>query len=402
MLPTILTADGSRQVQLITPPQFRFTCKYPLTHTGNPNATELTQQGWPWFGDELEILIDATGRGGNYGVAGNASEWQMVFNSGKSRLGGIGVPGLCEGEPRSSNGAWETYRRWIETSAMTAASSLSADAADRGYQVEWAVDFRLLEIGPSGRIYNSSLTDTRVGFNLAVGDVDTRSVGDKRYGLHHEQWPCGTKQGRTHKGEFCDLTLCHHRCQDYADSPQTTFIREIPRAESSSSLPSPPSPPPGGTLQSLLQQSIEKGDRYVKFPTGVFRTRPTLDPHVHLSIAGARDMVLDMYGTTLLATNLTLAINFRNCSNVTLLGLVVDYDPLPFTQGRVVAVGSRNESVDVQIDPGYPGVLISRVRFVDNVTRREKDGTTFPWSVIRVFCLSMFAAPNTPRNQTIT
>ena len=50
------------------------------------DATELTQRGWPWFGDELEILIDATGKGGNTSVAGNASEWQMGFNSGKVRV----------------------------------------------------------------------------------------------------------------------------------------------------------------------------------------------------------------------------------------------------------------------------------------------------------------------------
>ena len=111
--------------------------------TGNPNATELTPQGWPCearenrpsaykppvleppayeppayepparrapsrrsishlllagFGDELEIILNAAAppsrvskaaRTSN--VPGNATAWQMVLNSGKSRLGGIGV-----------------------------------------------------------------------------------------------------------------------------------------------------------------------------------------------------------------------------------------------------------------------------------------------------------------------
>ena len=97
--------------------------------TGNPNATELTPQGWPCearksrhsyrvaasargartrchtyvphiagFGDELEIILNAAAppskvpeaaRTSN--VPGNATAWQMVLNTGKSRLGGIGV-----------------------------------------------------------------------------------------------------------------------------------------------------------------------------------------------------------------------------------------------------------------------------------------------------------------------
>lgn len=28
---------------------------------GNPNATELTQRGWPWFGDEMESAPNARG-----------------------------------------------------------------------------------------------------------------------------------------------------------------------------------------------------------------------------------------------------------------------------------------------------------------------------------------------------
>ena len=184
---------------------------------GNPQATNLTREGWPWFGDEIEILMDATGKGGNESVAGNASEWQMVFSSGKSRLGGIGVPGLCEGEPRSSKSAWDTYQRWIESGMMSAVASLAPGLpgqGNRGYSVEWAVNFELLQIAP-GKIYNASLEDISMGFNIAVGDVDTRAMGDPKFGLHHEQWPCGTKEGRTRKDQFCKLILCHKQCRPF-------------------------------------------------------------------------------------------------------------------------------------------------------------------------------------------
>ncbi len=48
-----------------------------------------------------------------HAVIGNASQWQMVANTYKSRLGGIGVGGLLEGEPRTSDAAWALYRAWI-------------------------------------------------------------------------------------------------------------------------------------------------------------------------------------------------------------------------------------------------------------------------------------------------
>ena len=90
----------------------------------NPKAHELTQEGFPWFGDEMELLINASNEWkGEEGARGDGSSWQMVVNLTKSRLGGVGRGGLLEGEPRKSDKAWNTYRKWIESGAMEAAAS---------------------------------------------------------------------------------------------------------------------------------------------------------------------------------------------------------------------------------------------------------------------------------------
>jgi len=87
----------------------------------NPHAHELTPRGWPWFGDEMELLINAANRWvGNESAAGDGSSWQMVANLTKSRKGGIGRGGLLEGEPRSNSKAWATYRKWILDNAQEA------------------------------------------------------------------------------------------------------------------------------------------------------------------------------------------------------------------------------------------------------------------------------------------
>ena len=59
--------------------------------------------------------------------------------------------------------------------------------------------------------------------------------------------------------------------------------------------------------------------------------------------------------------------------------LTLDYDPLPFTQGRVSKVADDASWVDVTLDAGYPRELYSRIDVCDPVTRRRKRGMPFLW-----------------------
>lgn len=166
--------------------------------TGNPSANNLTQQGWPWFGDEMELLLNPGNLSGyfNTTVPGNASAWQMVCNLHKSRLGGIGVGGLLEGEPRSSQAAWDTYQSWILSGAQQAAVKAYPHEAPGGgniYVFEWAVSFDpCLELSP-GVFYTPDLPPTNMGFNIALGDTDNESASKgNEFGLRHEMWFNGT------------------------------------------------------------------------------------------------------------------------------------------------------------------------------------------------------------------
>ncbi len=167
----------------------------------NPNATEMTQKGWPWFGDENEILLSPSQLpiwpADNKTINGSALSWQLVCNLGKSRLGGIGVGGVLEGEPRSSNFAWDNYQRFIETRMIQGATQYRLGAAPYGgsyYALEWAIHFSLIELSP-GVFYNSSsMGATPVGLNIAIGDVDWPSspVINPGYGINHEMWLSGS------------------------------------------------------------------------------------------------------------------------------------------------------------------------------------------------------------------
>jgi solute:Na+ symporter, SSS family len=173
----------------------------------NPKAHELTPAGWPWFGDEIELLINASNRWtGNQGAAGDGTSWQMVCNLTKSRLGGIGKGGLLEGEPRQDPRAWATYQKWILSGAMEAAAV--PKPGGKGYIIEWAVNFDpCLEVEP-GRFYSTTMGDRAMGLNIALGDLDEPEKGAGNFGnFHHEDWFAGAKNIRTQLRQWGTLWI---------------------------------------------------------------------------------------------------------------------------------------------------------------------------------------------------
>ncbi len=173
----------------------------------NPRAHELSREGFPWFGDEMELLINAANRWkGDENAAGDGSSWQMVCNVTKSRLGGIGKGGLLEGEPRSELSAWTTYQRWIAQHAQDCA--VRPNPSGKGYSMEWAVSFDpCLEVEP-GRFYSPSLGRRAVGLNIALGDLDEPEKGAGNFGhFHHEDWFAGAKDLRTQLRQWGTLWI---------------------------------------------------------------------------------------------------------------------------------------------------------------------------------------------------
>jgi SSS family solute:Na+ symporter len=118
----------------------------------------------------------------------------------------VGTGGLLEGEPRSVESAWNTYRKWIVSGAQEAVAK--PKPGGHGYIIEWAVSFDpCLEVAP-GVFYSTSMGDRRMGLNIALGDLDERDRGAGNFGhFHHEDWFAGHKNTRTHLREFGTLWI---------------------------------------------------------------------------------------------------------------------------------------------------------------------------------------------------
>jgi len=198
----------------------------------NPKAHELTREGFPWFGDEMELLINATNQWkGDESAAGNGLNWQMVCNLTKSRLGGVGKGGLLEGEPRRDPNAWNTYQSWIESHAMECAAKPKPQG--KGYIIEWAVNFDpCLEVEP-GRFYSPALGNRPMGLNIAAGDLDEKERGEGNFGnFHHEDWFAGAKNVRTQLRHWGTLWIMSDQYKPPPPKPAPKKARKSSRKRS--------------------------------------------------------------------------------------------------------------------------------------------------------------------------
>ena len=73
-------------------------------------------------------------------------------------------------------------------------------------------------------------------------------------------------------------------------------------------------------------------------------------------------------------------MTISDCKHLKISGLTIDYDPLPFTQGRITAMGPEKEWLEFKILDGYPeNSLETRIEIFDAKTGELKVGTRWDW-----------------------
>ncbi len=103
-------------------------------------------------------------------------------------------------------------------------------------------------------------------------------------------------------------------------------------------------------LQTRLMQFAAGTEAEMTIPPGIYRL-----PKEGLLLRKLKDRTIHAEGVTLLGTELSpSALQFQACVNVTLTGLTLDYDPLPFTQGRLTVVDAVARTADFEVSAGYP------------------------------------------------
>jgi len=162
--------------------------------TGSDSATvhSLTATGWPWYGDGVELMLDAQNASSGSGPVGDGTSWKMVCSTHKSRLGGFTSGGLLEGAPST---AFTTYQNWISTGAMKAAVRIKPQNEGRGYVIEWKIRGNpCLQIA-QGAFWSASAGQKTMGLNIEIEDLDARADSAGWMGFRHIcNWVSGNKE----------------------------------------------------------------------------------------------------------------------------------------------------------------------------------------------------------------
>lgn len=172
----------------------------------NPQCHAFSPVGWSWFGDGVEVFMnpsyvwseyDSRGAGDRWRDVqfndGSGRSWQMACNASKSWLGGLGKGGIMPAEQRVNVSSFKTYVTWIKQGAMQAA--LEVKPQGKGYVVEWKIQANpCLEVKP-GVFWSPDHGTARMGFNMAVQDLDEKARGKGNFAhMHHEDWWAGWRQ----------------------------------------------------------------------------------------------------------------------------------------------------------------------------------------------------------------
>ncbi len=100
-----------------------------------------------------------------------------------------------------------------------------------------------------------------------------------------------------------------------------------------------------------IRQELAAGKTSIAVPAGVYRIEPQGD--VYLELRDLKGVTIDFTGVEFVGLVNARMFDIADCTDLTLKGLTMDFDPLAFTQARIVEVDAE-KSWTVKIIEGYP------------------------------------------------
>lgn len=135
-------------------------------------------------------------------------------------------------------------------------------------------------------------------------------------------------------------------------------------------------------LRAFLQAELTAGKKKIIIPPGRYRLKPQQGSHLWLR--DLRDVEIVGERVELLCGATIKAIGFERCSNITLRGLTIDYDPLPFCQGTIVALGPEKKWMEFELCEGYPVHELeeNKIEIYEPSTRELRRSSHYGWSAM--------------------
>lgn len=121
-------------------------------------------------------------------------------------------------------------------------------------------------------------------------------------------------------------------------------------------------------LQGFIDQKISEGERNIVIPAGRYRVSAN-GRNYHLRFDNLNNITIVGDSVEMICTETVQAIQINNCTNFRLKGIVVDYDPLPFTQGQIVDMSADKRILTADIIDGYSTTVRGdKLEIYDSIT----------------------------------
>jgi hypothetical protein len=110
----------------------------------------------------------------------------------------------------------------------------------------------------------------------------------------------------------------------------------------------------GPAIRRALAAAVQAGPgSRVQFDRKPYRLEEYMERDYQFELAGVNGLSMDGCGALLINTPTNNLFRLSGCRGVTVNGFVVDYDPLPFTQGTVTRVDAASGVFDLALHTGY-------------------------------------------------
>lgn len=105
-------------------------------------------------------------------------------------------------------------------------------------------------------------------------------------------------------------------------------------------------------VKAYIQGCLDAGEKHIVVPAGTYTFN--LKDFLPLTLRQLQDVTIDGSESHFICNENTRAIYMDGCTNVTLKNFSIDFNPLPFVQGRIEAVGTDTTHwIDIRIFEGY-------------------------------------------------
>ena len=132
----------------------------------------------------------------------------------------------------------------------------------------------------------------------------------------------------------------------------------------------------------FIAAKIKAGEKNIVLPKGVHFVKKPQSSFAFIVLKDLEGVKIDGNGAELrfAGENKTSMFSIVNCRNITIENIVVDYDPLPFTQGKIIKTAPDKSWFECEIDDGYRTDAENgpfRMEIYDPVARKVKQPMTF-------------------------